>query len=53
MDKEFNSSTWRPENYCACWEESFHTVTEAFNRVSDAWKFEKTSNLGKLLASDI
>jgi len=37
---------WRPDNHCACWEETFHTVTEAFNRMSDDWGFDEETNLG-------
>jgi len=50
---KLNSSMWRPENFDATWEETFHTITEAFNRIDDDFKFSKGGYLRKLMENDI
>ncbi len=47
------SSMWRPEPFNALWEESFHTITEAYNRGDSNWSFEKGSVLSTLMQADI
>ena len=50
---KLNSSMWRPEHFDATWEETFHTITEAFNRIDDDFKFSKVGYLRKLMDDDI
>jgi len=58
--QNFVKSLWRPEGSCAVWEETLHTITEAFNRLSSMdpeqysmWSFEEGSQLGNLMQEDI
>jgi hypothetical protein len=44
---------WRPDNFNALWEETFHTVTEAYNRVDASWSFEQGSTSSQAMQSDI
>ena len=46
-------SLWRPETYNALWEECFHTITEAINRVNPDFSFHHGSILGSYLQADI
>ena len=48
-----NTSLWRPETYNALWEECFHTITEAQNRISPDFSFTPNSILGGYMQSDI
>ena len=50
---ELNSSMWRPEHFDATWEETFHTITEAYNRIDDDFKFTKGAYLRELMDQDI
>tara|TARA_B100001750_G_scaffold78604_1_gene62388 strand:- start:1665 stop:2483 length:819 start_codon:yes stop_codon:yes gene_type:complete len=50
---ELNTSLWRPETYNALWEECFHTVTEAINRVNPDFSFDHGSILGSYMQADI
>ena len=50
---KLNSSMWRPESFDATWEETFHTITEAFNRIDNDFKFSKGGYLRKLMDDDI
>ena len=50
---KLNSSMWRPEPFDATWEETFHTITEAFNRIDNDFKFSKGGYLRKLMDDDI
>ncbi len=50
---ELNSSLWRPDHFDATWEETFHTITEAFNRIDIDFKFSKQGYLRKLMDDDI
>jgi len=50
---ELKSSLWRPDNQDATWEETFHTITEAFNRIDDDFKFTKGAYLRELMDQDI
>ena len=50
---ELNSSMWRPESFDATWEETFHTITEAFNRIDNGFKFSEGGYLRKLMDDDI
>ena len=50
---KLNSSLWRPEHFDATWEETFHTITEAFNRIDIDFKFSKQGYLRKLMDDDI
>ena len=50
---ELNSSLWRPDHFDATLEETFHTITEAFNRIDDDFKFSKGGYLRKLMDDDI
>lgn len=50
---ELNSSTWRPQVFNALWEETFHTVTEAFSRVDPEFKFTTGGVLRKYMDDDI
>jgi hypothetical protein len=47
------SSMWRPEPFNAQWEETFHTITEAYNRSDSSWSFEMGSVLSTLMQADI
>lgn len=56
----FTSSMWRPESLCPVWEETFHVITEACNRLScsgeigyENWGFEKGDVLGRFMRADI
>ena len=57
----FVSSCWRPEGYCATIEETFHTVTEACNRLQQEgrhprfadWDFGPAGVLGRAMQADI
>ncbi|NPD47471.1 hypothetical protein [Lentimicrobium sp. S6] len=48
-----NSSTWRPDIFNALWEETFHTITEAFSRFDNDFKFTKGSSLRNFMEADI
>ncbi len=48
-----NTSLWRPETYNALWEECFHTITEAQNRIAPDFSFTPNSILGGYMQSDI
>ena len=48
-----NSSMWRPRRMSALWEECFHVYTEAWNRHSKDWSFDKDGRLGRAMAADI
>ena len=50
---ELNSSMWRPEHFDATWEETFHTITEAYNRIDDDFKFTTGAYLRELMDQDI
>ena len=50
---KLNTSMWRPETYNALWEECFHTVTEAQNRIDPSFSFEPGSVLGAYMQADI
>ena len=50
---KLNTSMWRPETYNALWEECFHTVTEAQNRIDPSFNFGPSSILGGYMQSDI
>ena len=50
---ELNSSLWRPKDEDATWEETFHTITEAFNRIDDDFKFTEGAYLRELMDDDI
>lgn len=47
------SSMWRPADFNALWEESFHTITEAYNRYESSWSFETGSVLSNFMKADI
>ena len=57
----FVSSCWRPAGYCATIEETFHTVTEACNRLQQegqhprfaGWDFGPAGVLGRAMQADI
>ena len=51
--KRLDSSMWRPRRMSALWEECFHVYTEAWNRHSDEWSFDRDSLLGQAMATDI
>jgi len=51
--KDLNSSLWRPKDEDATWEETFHTITEAFNRIDDDFKFSEGAYLRELMDDDI
>lgn len=38
---KLTSSMWRPERSSALWEEVFHTITEAYNRVDSEFSFRE------------
>ena len=53
------SSTWRPEaknaadgGFNALWEETFHTITTAYNRSENTFSFAKNSFLQKAMDAD-
>jgi len=48
-----NSSTWRPDPFNALWEETFHTITEAYSRADKEFKFTVGGKLRKYLEDDI
>ena len=50
---ELNTSLWRPETYNALWEECFHTITEAQNRIQSNFSFDSNSILGNYMQNDI
>ncbi len=50
---ELNSSLWHPEYEDATWEETFHTITEAYNRIDNDFKFTEGAYLRKLMDDDI
>ena len=50
---ELNSSLWRPKYFDATWEETFHTITEAYNRIDNDFKFSEGAYLRKLMDDDI
>lgn len=50
---KLNSSTWRPENFNALWEEVFHTVTEAISRSDNSFAFTAGKKLRQLMDADI
>lgn len=47
------SSTWRPENMNALWEETFHTITEAYSRFDPEFKFTEGGVLRDFMDTDI
>ncbi|WP_233131515.1 hypothetical protein [Tenacibaculum holothuriorum] len=47
------SSTWRPNNMNALWEEVFHTITEAYSRVDSEFKFTTGGALRTYMDDDI
>jgi hypothetical protein len=51
--ERLDSSLWRPERMNALWEECFHVYTEAWNRHSKTWNFDRQGFLGKSMAADI
>jgi hypothetical protein len=48
-----STSLWRPSNFCALYEESFHTITEAMNRIDEEFSFDQASVLGNFMQDDI
>jgi hypothetical protein len=50
---QLNSSTWRPKQFNALWEEAFHTVTEAYSRYDADLKFTEGALLRKYMDDDI
>lgn len=48
-----NSSTWRPETFNALWEETFHTITEAYSRYDSEFRFTEGGQLRTLMDADI
>lgn len=52
VDK-LESSTWRPNNMNALWEEVFHTVTEAISRTDSEFSFTTGKKLRQLMDADI
>jgi len=52
IDK-LSSSTWRPENFNALWEEVFHTITEAYSRSDTEFTFETSGSLRQFMEADI
>ena len=59
--KGFNTSRWRPHGQCATWEETFHTITEGYNKLAAInpdgpyrnWLYTKGSVLGSIMDEDI
>lgn len=47
------SSTWRPNNFNALWEEVFHTVTEAYSRSDVKLAFTPGAKMRQLMDADI
>lgn len=52
IDK-LSSSTWRPENANALWEETFHTITEAYSRFDSEFSFNEGGVLRAFMEADI
>ncbi|MCT4580378.1 MAG: hypothetical protein N4A35_03090 [Flavobacteriales bacterium] len=50
---QLNSSTWRPNNFNALWEEVFHTITEAYNRYDADFSFKEGGLLRANMDADI
>ena len=50
---ELTTSLWRPSTYNALWEECFHTITEAQNRIIAEYSFEPNSIMGTYMQNDI
>ncbi len=50
---ELHTSLWRPNTYNALWEECFHTITEAQNRIRTDYSFEPNSIMGTYMQNDI
>ena len=58
--KGFNTSRWRPHGQCATWEETFHTITEGYNKLAAInpdgpyrnWLYTKGSVLGSIMDED-
>lgn len=48
-----NSSTWRPNNFNALWEEVFHTITEAYSRSDNTLAFTSGAKFRQLMDADI
>ena len=48
-----NSSTWRPQVFNALWEEVFHTLTEAYSRVDNEFRFTTGGYLRTQMDNDI
>lgn len=48
-----NSSTWRPNNMNALWEEVFHTLTEAISRSDSEFAFTTGKKLRQFMEDDI
>ncbi|CAM1342240.1 hypothetical protein [Tenacibaculum amylolyticum] len=48
-----NSSTWRPNNFNALWEEVFHTITEAYSRSDNTLAFTPGAKFRQLMDADI
>ena len=52
IDK-LSSSTWRPDSFNALWEETFHTVTEAYSRSDATFAFTPGKALRQFMEADI
>lgn len=50
---ELKSSTWRPNNMNALWEEVFHTITEAISRTDSEFAFTSGKKLRQYMDADI
>ncbi|MCH2043316.1 MAG: hypothetical protein MK212_04190 [Saprospiraceae bacterium] len=50
---QLETSMWRPENYNALWEEVFHTITEAYNRIDNDFSFTSGGFLRECMDNDI
>ena len=51
-NQRLDSSMYRPEGYSSSWEEAFHTITEARNRVGSKWSFTAESQLFEWMDAD-
>jgi len=47
------SSTWRPDTFNALWEEVFHTITEAYSRADNTFRFTEGGALRQYMDADI
>ncbi|CAM1358603.1 exported hypothetical protein [Tenacibaculum litopenaei] len=50
---KLESSTWRPPNFNALWEETFHTITEAYSRTDQSFRFTTGGALRTHMDKDI